>query len=386
MCPLASSAPPDRAVDAFLADLISGDVIAASPELQERLRSAADAWADDRDLDALERLFAPAASTVPGDRVEYIVAPMGDRVGALGGDVRYESPTQGWSVFRVAGPGMALLSTAGGVTRRIAEQRASGDVRFLPLDEEALSGPEAIAAAAEWGDAFSTSPRRPGVEDDAKVADREAPAGTGGRSGEASGDSSAFDDLFFEDGLEGGSRTLPFRAKLRSEHAGISAQRWKQIFGEEPQWRLAYVGLALIAVALTFVLIRVTFDDSYITWRYGKTFVSTGHWNWNPTGPRVEAYSNPLYAALSVIGAVVRVPAELFFKFVSLAIVAAYVVVVRRLRLPRRQEFLLLAAALASPVFFLQLYGGLETALFALLIAVVFGMVYRRGGLTTWGS
>ncbi|MEO9224366.1 MAG: hypothetical protein ABI276_05180, partial [Acidimicrobiales bacterium] len=343
MCPLASSAPPDRAVDAFLADLIDGDVIAASPELHERLRSAADAWADDRDLDALERLFAPAASTVPGDRAEYIVAPMGDRVGALGGDVRYDSPAQGWSVFRVAGPGMALLSTAGGVTRRIAEQRSSGDVRFLPLDEEALSGPEAIAAAAEWR---GVAPGRPGGAGGVEATDLAASSRIEDREDGSSGGSAAFDDLFFEDRLEGGPRRLPFRARLGSEHAGITEGRWKQIFGEEPQWRLAYVGLALIAVALSFVLIRVTFDDSYITWRYGKTFVSTGHWNWNPTGPRVEAYSNPLYAALSVIGAAVRVPAELFFKSVSLAILAAYVVVVRRLRLLRRQEFLLLAAAL----------------------------------------
>lgn len=353
--------------------------------MHERLRVAADTWADDRDLDALAGLFAPTASTVPGDRVEYIVAPMVDRVGALGGDVRYESPTQAWSVFRVAGPGMALLSTAEGVTRRIAEQRASGDVRFLPLDEAALSGPATIAVAAEWRDAFSTSSRRPDVEDDSAGADREAHAvpraAVPRRPVTARPSTISFSRTAWKAGR---ARCLSARS-CGSEHAGISAQRWKQIFGEEPQWRLAYVGLALIAVALTFVLIRVTFDDSYITWRYGKTFVSTGHWNWNPTGPRVEAYSNPLYAALSVIGAVVRVPAELFFKFVSLAIVAAYVVVVRRLRLPRRQEFLLLAAALASPVFFLQLYGGLETALFALLIAVVFGMVYRRGGFTTWG-
>ncbi|WIY05105.1 hypothetical protein QRX60_15145 [Amycolatopsis mongoliensis] len=77
--------------------------------------------------------------------------------------------------------------------------------------------------------------------------------------------------------------------------------------------------------------------------------------------------------------------AELFFKLVSIAIVAGYVVVVRKARLPRAQEFLLLALALASPVFFLQLYLGLETASFALLIAWLYGMLHRRGKLGPLG-
>lgn len=78
-----------------------------------------------------------------------------------------------------------------------------------------------------------------------------------------------------------------------------------------------------------------------------------GVWNWNPSGPLVEAYTNPLYAVLSIIPPLVGMSAELFFKLVSIAIVIGFVVVVRKARLPRVQEFVLLAVAVASPVFYL---------------------------------
>ncbi|WP_216215985.1 hypothetical protein [Amycolatopsis aidingensis] len=136
---------------------------------------------------------------------------------------------------------------------------------------------------------------------------------------------------------------------------------------------------------MTFLFIRMTLDDSFITWRYGKTLAESGVWNWNSTGPLVEAYTNPLYAALSIVPAVLGISAELFFKLVSIAMVAGYVLVVRRARLPRIQEFVLLAVALASPVFYVQLYLGLETASFALLIGLLFSILYRRGSLGTAG-
>lgn len=150
-------------------------------------------------------------------------------------------------------------------------------------------------------------------------------------------------------------------------------------------WRGAYLVLALTGLVMTFLFIRGTLDDSFITWRYGKSLVEAGVWNWNPAGPRVEAYTNPLYAVLSIIPALVGMSAELFFKLVSVAIVMGFVVVVRKARLPRAQEFVLLAIALASPVFYLQLYLGLETASFALLIAWLFGILHRRGKLGPLG-
>ncbi|PPK63095.1 hypothetical protein V5P93_005239 [Actinokineospora auranticolor] len=155
--------------------------------------------------------------------------------------------------------------------------------------------------------------------------------------------------------------------------------------GNDRAWRLAYLLLALAAVVLTFVFIRATLDDSFITWRYGRSLVEAGAWNWNPGGPLVEAYTNPLFAVLSIIPALLGVPVELFFKLVGIATVIGFALVVRKARLPRAQEFTLLAIALFSPVFYLQAFLGLETATFALFIAWLFGILYRRGNLGVLG-
>ncbi|RZQ62270.1 hypothetical protein [Amycolatopsis suaedae] len=150
-------------------------------------------------------------------------------------------------------------------------------------------------------------------------------------------------------------------------------------------WRLGYLVLVPVVLALAFLFFRVTMDDSFITWRYGRTLVEHGVWNWNSDGPLVEAYTNPIYAALSIIPALLGISAELFFKILAVCIAIGYVVVVRRARLPKAQEFVLIAVALASPVFHLQLFMGLETVSFALLVGWLFAIVYRRGALGPLG-
>jgi hypothetical protein len=150
-------------------------------------------------------------------------------------------------------------------------------------------------------------------------------------------------------------------------------------------WSIAYFVLGLVVFAMSVIFVRATLDDAFITWRYGRTLVDFGVWNFNGEGPLVEGYTNPLYAVASIVPSFLGIPVEAFFKLVSLGILAAYVVVVRRMGLPRRQEFLLLAVAVASPVFLLLLYMGLETVSFALLIAWLFGILYRKGELGTTG-
>ncbi|GAA2030262.1 hypothetical protein GCM10009839_32430 [Catenulispora yoronensis] len=144
-------------------------------------------------------------------------------------------------------------------------------------------------------------------------------------------------------------------------------------------YRVAMAGLAAIGCVLTFVLIRFTVDDAFIAWRYGQNLVH-GVWNWNVTAQnRVEAYSDPAYAALSALPAAVGLPAEPFYKLLSLAFVAGYLAVVRSLPVPPVQRLLLVACVLANPIFFVHLFSGLETAVFALLIAWLFGLLYTRG-------
>jgi hypothetical protein len=151
-------------------------------------------------------------------------------------------------------------------------------------------------------------------------------------------------------------------------------------------YRLAYGALAIVGVILAFLLIRFTVDDAFVSWRYGRSLLD-GAWNWNPTSAyRVEAYSDPLFTALSVVPAALGLIPELFFKLVGLAVLAAYLLVVhRRLTLPRLQKLLLTAFAVANPAFFVHTFSGLETASFALLLAALFGLLYTRGRLDGLG-
>lgn len=146
-------------------------------------------------------------------------------------------------------------------------------------------------------------------------------------------------------------------------------------------YRAAYIAMGVIGAALTFLMIRFTVDDAFITWRYGESLMA-GSWNWNPTpSGKVEAYSNTLFAALSVIPAAVGMPAELFFKLFGLALLGAYLVMVQALHVPRWQRLLLTGFALVNPLFFVHLFAGLETASFALLLAALFGVLYVNGQL-----
>ncbi|MFG3259256.1 hypothetical protein [Streptomyces sp. NPDC048172] len=148
---------------------------------------------------------------------------------------------------------------------------------------------------------------------------------------------------------------------------------------------LVPVGMGVMAAALSWLFVRYTVDDAYISWRYGHNLVHAGVWNWNSGGERVEAYTNPLYTALFVLPALLRVPVELFAKLLGVALLAAYLVAVRLVRVPYAQRVALWGIALLSPVFFIHLYSGLETVSFALLTALLFAWVYRRGTLARHG-
>ena len=65
---------------------------------------------------------------------------------------------------------------------------------------------------------------------------------------------------------------------------------------------LALVAVSIWAIYLIWMLKSYTLDDSFITWRYGENLVQHGTWNFNPSGPKVEAYSSFLYALISYSG------------------------------------------------------------------------------------
>lgn len=140
-----------------------------------------------------------------------------------------------------------------------------------------------------------------------------------------------------------------------------------------------------IGVVFVFIFIRFTVDDAFISWRYALTLVRSGQWNYSAGIPRVEGYTNFLFAAVAVLPALLQIPIELFFKVLALGILGGYLLAVRRCALSRLQTLALVAIASCNPGFMIMLFSGLETVSFALLIALVFGLVYRNGGLGPWG-
>ena len=150
--------------------------------------------------------------------------------------------------------------------------------------------------------------------------------------------------------------------------------------------RTGYGVVALVALVLSFLFARLTIDDAFITWRYGFNLVHHGVWNWNPTAaPRVEAYTNPSYAVLSIVPAALGFPAEAFFKLVSLVLGAALCAFLATRPLPWRQKAALLLMVVGNPTYHVHLWSGLETALFSTIVIVAFGQLYLRGGLRWHG-
>ncbi|MCE1177457.1 MAG: hypothetical protein LWW86_00245 [Micrococcales bacterium] len=149
----------------------------------------------------------------------------------------------------------------------------------------------------------------------------------------------------------------------------------------------AYALIAAATLFLTWLLSRFTIDDSFITWRYGDNLIRHGVWNWNPSATdKVEAYTNPTYAALSIIPPAIGLSAEFFFKLVSLALLVTLVVWIMRLpglHWAHRAVLLLLTAA--NPTFHVHLWSGLETPMYVVFLTLVFGSLYVHGGLGRTG-
>lgn len=123
-------------------------------------------------------------------------------------------------------------------------------------------------------------------------------------------------------------------------------------------WALALVNF--------WVFSRFTVDDAFITWRYGRNLVEHGVWNYNPSSfDPTQAYTNPIFALLSVIPAFFDFNVVLFFKLLSLLALVAFIVFFLR----RRPEAnLSLALFFAVPATVIHVFSGLETFLFVALL------------------
>lgn len=131
--------------------------------------------------------------------------------------------------------------------------------------------------------------------------------------------------------------------------------------------KLALVNLYSFGLLLVGSLfLNFTVDDAFITFRYGKNIIDHGIWNWNPTeSGLVEAYTNPLYAVISVIPHWMGVNVIYIFKILGAALLwGTYSVLAKGLQ--KFGKAISLAFLATNMLIFPHAFSGLETVAFFL--------------------
>lgn len=131
--------------------------------------------------------------------------------------------------------------------------------------------------------------------------------------------------------------------------------------------RLVFV-ILLWGVVLCFVFLHFTVDDAFISFRYAQNLVTSGRWDWNPSGVRVEAYTSFIYAALAVIPHAFNFSAALFFKILGCLFFSVIVYRVISSDVNRTIKTAVIAFLVLNPAFFVHAFSGLETPLFMMLL------------------
>lgn len=121
---------------------------------------------------------------------------------------------------------------------------------------------------------------------------------------------------------------------------------------------------------------RFTVDDAFITWRYGRNLVESGIWNFNPSilDP-TQAYTNPVYALLGIVPHLFGWDVVLFFKIVSIILLAAFIFWFSRVT---RGSLLMTLAFVAMPATVVHAFGGLETFLYVFLTGALLISLYEH--------
>lgn len=140
-----------------------------------------------------------------------------------------------------------------------------------------------------------------------------------------------------------------------------------------PRISLYLAGLYSIVLLLAGVLfVNFTVDDAFITFRYGKNLYQNGLWAWNQSDAfqPVEAYTNPLFAFLSIPVHFLQVPVMVAYKAFGLAtLIATFIAATSGLN--QRSKIISIAFTCTNFYIFPHAFSGLETLLFLLLIFIV---------------
>lgn len=138
---------------------------------------------------------------------------------------------------------------------------------------------------------------------------------------------------------------------------------------------LPTIFVGALAIISLYLFSRFTVDDAFISWRYGKNLVDFGVWNYNPsTLDLTQAYTNPIYAVLSIVPNAFGWDVVLFFKLVSIALLVAFVAWFGR---KTNGSWLMILALVGLPATVLHVFGGLETFLFVVLMTALLIVAYE---------
>ena len=140
--------------------------------------------------------------------------------------------------------------------------------------------------------------------------------------------------------------------------------------------QLVIVILAFLSITWFWLFSRFTVDDAFISWRYGLNLVEHGVWNYNPTSfDPTQAYTNPIFAILSIIPAFFGWNMVFFFKiFAMLTVVAFGYWFLKK----TNNSWLWLLGFMAIPPFMIHAFSGLETFVWASLVAVLALQLYEH--------
>ncbi len=149
-----------------------------------------------------------------------------------------------------------------------------------------------------------------------------------------------------------------------------------------PIWsrNAAFLIIAILVAASFWLFSRFTVDDAFISWRYGKNLVDAGVWNYNPVVfDMTQAYTNPIYAFLSIVPNLFGIDIVFFFKVLSLVIIVSFLIWFGLKTKERCLEcWLVMLAFLALPATMIHAFSGLETILFVMLFAALMISMYER--------
>jgi hypothetical protein len=133
-------------------------------------------------------------------------------------------------------------------------------------------------------------------------------------------------------------------------------------------------------LVLCWVLRRFVTDDAWITARYAENLANGHGFVWNPGGPRVEGYSNPLLVYAESLAHLVGIPAITAARVIGVGCGVALIVAIYKLGpavVGRPATRVALALTAFYPPIALWAVGGLETIPTALAATVAVLLLAR---------